>query len=680
MSFRTFIYMALFSCLALNSFSLDLSKQVYFDIPESKLIEKFGINPNSLLTTEEMEELSQYKFPGDTFKVLVIPVEWSNRLSTIPRVTLDSLIFSRNVFSGGSVADYYDEVSYGKLTMVGEVTEWYNAGVYDNSGWFNFTPVIAALDAVIDYSQFDGDNDGYVDAIIFLRSGTGEEDSQDPVDIWSYASGGGGSFDGVTIGRWNTSPELFPERNSSIPTLFSGVKRLNNIRVFCHELGHNLGLPDLYDYDDKLVTSTYDTPNDNNDHPVMDWCSMAYYGYGIFAIGSTNPSHFCGWSKKELGWIDPISLVGEYNDLVLKNIETTTDSSLYILPIDLSDGEYFLLEYRNPHSTAKFDKLDSDFSVFFWPDLTYGNDTLDRGLMITHVHDAVKVSWPVNNGFPSLPNYRVAVEDAGYNSLMDAFTNPEGYVTDSAQWWYPFETRKGALFSNDVAGQEEFTPSTIPNSDGYSGPTGIQVRVDSIVGDKLYLYVNNPIADDDGDGAPNNSDNCNGLFNPDQANQDADSLGDACDNCPTMSNNNQTDSDSDGYGDVCDICPDVINPDQTDTDADTYGADCGDCNDDDPTIHPGAVEIPDDGIDQDCNGSDLVTNCCDIPGDFDGSGDINIVDLTATVNWMFKGGSFPACLNDADFDGNCSADVADLTGRVNYMFKGGADPVCGCVE
>jgi hypothetical protein len=284
-----------------------------------------------------------------------------------------------------------------------------------------------------------------------------------------------------------------PLRDPVNPMQFSGETIRSGIRVFCHEVGHNLGLPDLYDYDDKLNTATYDIIGDKNDHPLVDWCQMGYYGYGYLSIGTITANHYCAWSKMRLGYVEPIVLDGEYIDLVLYNIETAADSSLYRIPINGSRYEYFLLEYRNPYSTGIFDKFDSDFSCWFWPDLTFGYDVLDRGLLITHIDDEASSSddWTaVNRSTPIYEHYTVIVEDAGYNRLRDVTYNPEGHVTDSAQWWYPWETRKGALFSSDIPEQSVFGPNTDPNSDGYDGYSGVFVRVDSIVDDRMYLYVN----------------------------------------------------------------------------------------------------------------------------------------------------------------------------------------------
>ena len=107
--------------------------------------------------------------------------------------------------------------------------------------------------------------------------------------------------------------------------------------------------------------------------------------------------------------------------------------------------------------------------------------------------------------------------------------------------------------------------------------------------------------DGDGDGIPDDTDNCPLISNADQLDTDGDGLGDVCDddldgdgitnmsdNCPLTSNADQLNADGDGLGDVCDDdldgdgitnssdnCPLVPNPNQSDSLDNGVGDACG---------------------------------------------------------------------------------------------------------
>lgn len=192
-------------------------------------------------------------------------------------------------------------------------------------------------------------------------------------------------------------------------------------------------------------------------------------------------------------------------------------------------------------------------------------------------------------------------------------------------------------------------------------------------------------ADIDNDNVGNVCDNCPTVSNPDQENKDYDIYGDVCDNCPDDWNPNQADSDGDGVGDVCDICPgfddnadadsdgapdgcdncpDIANENQEDSDSDSIGDVCDNCPDD---FNPDQSDSDEDGIGDAC---DYVC------GDADGSGTVNLLDITYLISYLYKGGPAPEPLESADVDDNGLVNMLDITYLINFLYKGGPEPVC----
>ncbi len=103
------------------------------------------------------------------------------------------------------------------------------------------------------------------------------------------------------------------------------------------------------------------------------------------------------------------------------------------------------------------------------------------------------------------------------------------------------------------------------------------------------------------------------------------------------------DADGDGYGD-----PDTSL--EAETQPDGYVSDNSDCNDSSAGIHTGATEICGDGIDQDCDGSDLIceTTVYYKDADADGYSDATTIEDSVQPNGYYEADDIIATWGDCD--------------------------------
>ncbi len=379
------------------------------------------------------------------FKFPVLFIHANDEPSHFPVSAWAEQLFTIGTHSPGSMRDYYREVSYGQFDLDGITLGWFTADheyeYYHENNWgLSGGAAKLAREAVLkaeaqyhpNWADFDNDHDGEVDGIIVIHQGPGGENG-DPKTIWSHVS----NFDpvvidGLTISRYSIQPET--KSNTSV---------METIGTICHEQGHVLGLPDLYDiaYTEKYA-------------PIDKWCIMAGGSSGGNPFGA-RPNHFCGWSKYHLGWVNEI-IIDEPGTYTIDYSQANSENSIYIIPInDVSGdlGEYFLLEDRWMDHSLIFDHLPSRFT---------------GGLMIYHNDEMYSGSNTGNKDF-----WHAALADAGNDPDHG---DPVG--RDLAD----------CGFSADE-GNDTFGPDTVPNTDGHRLPSNITISNVSNRGSRMTFTV-----------------------------------------------------------------------------------------------------------------------------------------------------------------------------------------------
>lgn len=352
-----------------------------------------------------------------TKKALVLLVDFTDNQGTENINHYQDLLFSSGVYSTGSMRDYFREVSYGTLDITGDILGWYHmpqpySYYVDNQNGFGTYPknvqklIEDAIDAAnpdVNYADYDSDGDGYVDALFVVHAGVGAETTSRTDQIWSHRwTISDRAVDGVKIRDYTCEAED------------------GKIGLFCHELTHMFGIPDLYD-------------TDYSSRGIGKWCIMAA---GSWNGGGATPAHHSAWVKKTLGWVTPTNPTADQNGISLPDIETNT--KMYRLWTGGSVGkEYFLVENRQKKG------FDSQLPT--------------SGLAIWHIDENQTTNSDETH-------YLVALDQADGNKDLENNTN-SGDAGDVYR---------------GTSGNSTFDVSSTPNSKSYSG-ADTKVSVSNII-------------------------------------------------------------------------------------------------------------------------------------------------------------------------------------------------------
>ena len=306
----------------------------------------------------------------------------------------------------GSARDFYYENSHGDFEPIFDVygpvcleNSMATYGANDNDGYDVAAEVAVkegcqALDDQIDFSKYDLDGDGYVDLVFMYYAGYGEADGGSADTIWPHqweleSAEISLTLDGKKINSYACTNEL---------NGYGDVKgKMCGIGTACHEFGHAMGLPDLYDTD-------YETNGE----------AGGMYDYSLMCSGSYNnngrtPPYFTMEERILLGWKgeDDIAEFPKSGNYTLASINNNVS---YKTPTD-QDGEYFVYECRSKEGWDEY--------------------ISEAGLIVYHVDKSgrnVKITSPYTGGLISVTASSLWDNWGAYNSINENGSHPCYYV------------------------------------------------------------------------------------------------------------------------------------------------------------------------------------------------------------------------------------------------------------
>lgn len=331
--------------------------------------------PPAALGTSASQALTEWRIP-------ILRVAFTDSSLQYTAADLERALFDTMGVTGtGSLSEYYQWASGQRLRVRGEVVATvllpHDRNYYANDSYgLNAisTPnnmlgmlreAVVISNPQVDWTRYDLDGDGFVDMVWIVHAGIGAELSTSTRNLWSITSRAStGWGNAATIETDDFVPGSFLQkiridRFTVLPEL-SGFHAgaMSEIGVYCHEFGHALGLPDLYD-----TTSLGGAANVG----PGNWSLMSTGTYGGDNRSPESPVHIGAWSSLFLGWSE--------------RLRPSRDTLLTLAPIS-SGGPVVELWFQGENNAEHF-YLENRFRQSF--DRSLPND----GLIISQVDEAL---------------------------------------------------------------------------------------------------------------------------------------------------------------------------------------------------------------------------------------------------------------------------------------------------